>query len=112
MGQFSATKEEAPTRTTVDVIREGLGVLVEPGATVELRALANGRAPVSGYFVDLDRLAAAAARLVARNEFTGIYYTINPVTPGLLARADHRVDRLKATTADRDIIRRTRFLVD
>ncbi len=43
----------------------------------------------------------------------GVYITLNPVNPDLLARAVNRVkDRAKATTADKDILRRVWLPID
>jgi hypothetical protein len=66
-------------------VETDLGVLLEPGATVELRVPKAGRARViSGYFDDLDAMAKTAARLDGRHP--GIYFTANPVKPALVVR--------------------------
>ena len=84
---------------------------------LELRALdavtPGWRRPhtVAGYFDDWAKLAAAAAQLQAR----GVYITLNPVQPALLARAHNRVKDLTAgdsVTGDADIVARRWLPVD
>jgi hypothetical protein len=98
-------------------ILRALQALAEPGQVIELRALdavtPGWRRPhtVAGYFDDWTRLAAAAARLDAR----GVYATLNPVQPALLARAHNRVKDLgagDAATSDADILARRWLPVD
>jgi hypothetical protein len=86
----------------------------EPGRVVELRALGvqgvRGGV-VSGYFDDPEKLTAAARRLDGRAK--GIYVTLNPVRPELLARASNRtIDSPASTTGDAEITRRLRLLID
>lgn len=98
-------------------IQRALQLLCEPGQMRELRALAaatpSWRRPhtVAGYFDDPAKLAQAAAQLHAR----GIYITLNPVLPALLARAANHVKDLAAgdaTTGDGDILTRRWLPVD
>jgi putative DNA primase/helicase len=96
----------------VDTIHDALRVLVTPGrdAVVELRVLGDRRGTASGYFDNLDELARAAAAWDARG---GVYVTLNPVNPALLARAPNRmVERARHTTTDGDVLRRARLLID
>jgi P4 family phage/plasmid primase-like protien len=98
-------------------LRAALRVLVAPGDVVELRSLAGGkRGTISGYFNDLDKLAESAV-LVSRptHEFQpgGIYITLNPINPNLLARAVNRVEKYaKHATADGDVLSRRWFFID
>lgn len=67
----------------------------------------------SGYF-DYDHISAVPEALKRLLSFRGVYVTINPVNPDLLARA---VNRLRPagrnpTTADTDIVRRRWILID
>lgn len=93
-----------------------LSLLAQPGDAFELRALVKSQGQPhinSGYFDDMGALAAAAIQESGRND--GVYITINPVHPGLLARAPkNRVRRAGNgdTTSDRDVTRRTHLLVD
>lgn len=98
--------------TLVDQIRAWLSVLIEDGSVVELRVPDAGRAKViSGYFDDLERMADEATRLSGRHP--GVYFTINPVEPALLARAANRtVEYAKSTTADHDVVRRLWLPID
>lgn len=89
---------------------QAIEVLSEPDDVREIRALKNGTT-ASGYFNDLVTLDKEAAKLDAQG-FT-VYVTANPVAPALLARAENRVQRRpKATTSDRDVIRRHWLLLD
>ena len=93
-------------------IAVGLRALVEPGATVELRVPKAGRARViSGYFDDLDAMAAATARFDGR--YPGVYFIVNPVEAALLARASNRiVEYAELTTSDHNIARRRWLPID
>lgn len=89
-----------------EVIRPALDVVLEPGSVAELRVLKTGNTKtVSGYFNDFDKLAEAAAEWSGRAP--GVYTTLNPVLPDLLAR---RANRTKSwaenTTTDKQIVRR------
>jgi hypothetical protein len=67
----------------------------------------------SGYF-DHDHLE-EAARLASQwsMKAEGTYFTMNPVEPGLLARADNRIIlKPKHTTGDTEIIRRLMLIFD
>jgi hypothetical protein len=83
-----------------------------PEAVTELR-MPNvpGSGTISGYFTDINALAAQAACLSGK--VPGIYITLNPVNPDLLARANNRVEKwAKHTTSDSDIIRRVWLPID
>src|SRR4051812_25196831 len=82
-----------------------LGV-VAGGRVVEIRAVEattrTDRYPKvhSGYFNDAGKAAAAVAHLTSA---AGVYYTLNPVKPSLLARAVNRlkpVGKSAPTTSD------------
>ena len=89
-----------------EVIRNALGVVLEPGSVAELRVPNTGNTKtVSGYFDDYDKLAGAAAEW--SGQAPGVYITLNPVLPALLAR---RANRTKSwadnLTTDKQIVRR------
>jgi Protein of unknown function (DUF3987) len=86
-------------------IERAVHTLFQPLDVVEMRVVNTVReGTVSGYFNDHSVL---VRTLAARNDDPGIYYTINPVLPDLLARSVNRVkSRVKLTTADHDIVRR------
>lgn len=88
-----------------DTLRDAAALLLEPGSVAELRILHTPKGTVSGYFDDWSKLAEAAARWDGKAP--GIYVTLNPVKPDLLARAANRVkEYAKATTNDEQIVRR------
>ena len=93
-------------------IRFALAVLFEPGAVVELRIPHTGRTrTVSGYFDDMDALTRAAARWSGRAR--GIYVTLNPIQPALLARAHNRaIPYAETTTSDHEVLRRRWLPID
>ena len=66
---------------------------------------------ISGYFTDAAELSAAAVRYSGQGQ--GIYVTLNPVAPALLARAaNHVVTWAKHTTSDADILGRVWLPID
>ena len=93
-------------------VADNLRVLVKPGSVVEVRILGTPHdGVVSGYFDDTAKAAAEIAKWDGRA--SGVYFTMNPVLPALLARADNRLKpRAKQTTSDADILCRGRLLVD
>src|SRR5271163_2375551 len=93
-------------------IDAAIAALFSPGDVVELRIPKAGRfRTISGYFDDFVKLADAIEK--HSGEFEGIYYTLNPVNPALLARANNNAKQFaQATTTDRDIVRRHWLLID
>ena len=95
--------------------RRFLATLFLSGEVVEIRAVDVPRVRggvAAGYFDDFSRLIAAAHDLEARRA-GGIYVTLNPVNPVLLARTANRVeDAPKRTTNDKDILVRRWMFVD
>jgi hypothetical protein len=96
-----------------------LRLVYEPGMVIELRILGvidNPKYPpftLAGYYDHdhLDELARVAMEWTPRAE--GVYVTINPVSPDLLARAANRViKRPKSTTSDAEIDRRIGLVID
>jgi hypothetical protein len=93
-------------------VADSLRALIQPGAVAELRILNAGpKGTISGYFDNTAKMAAAADCWSGR--VPAVYTTLNPVLPDLLARAKNRViERARATTSDRDIVRRVWLPVD
>ncbi|MCC7206176.1 MAG: hypothetical protein IT323_02655, partial [Anaerolineae bacterium] len=110
---FGVPKIQKQSRAEiVALIRHTLSILAEPGQTVELRIPGiQGKRTDSGYFTDFDKLAGVAA--IYENRAEGIYITLNPVQPALLARSSNRVrEYVKQTTSDRDVLCRRWIFVD
>jgi AAA domain len=93
-------------------IKKVLDYLFEPGEVEELRILKTRYRTVSGYFdKKMDVLASTAAEW--SGQAPGVYVTLNPCDPKLLARADNHVQRYaEHTTADKEILRRRWFPID
>lgn len=98
-------------------VEGGLRLLVVPGETFEIRALATDRdrdVVLSGYFDD----PGMASRQVVKHDSIGVhgwYVTLNPVDKALRARRADRIARVPgkgSTTADQHIVKRTRLLID
>jgi hypothetical protein len=94
------------------MIRQTLTLLRATGAVAELRILHTGRTgTVSGYYDDIDVMAQAAAQWSGR--VPGVYVTLNPCTPTLLARSANRLTtRARHTTSDADIVQRCWLSID
>jgi len=92
-------------------IRKALSLILRPGFVYELRTWGKN---YSGYFNDFEKLAECAEQLSGSPEVEGIYCTINPCKPDLLARANNRIKWAKKdnSTSDKDIVRRFTLLVD
>lgn len=95
-------------------IEKALALLTESGQVVEVRIVnvdgRKGRVD-SGYFNDFAQLVRMVTRYNRRAE--GIYITLNPVNPALLARAANRIKLWSTlTTADTDIPYRRWFPID
>jgi hypothetical protein len=93
-------------------IQRGAELLMESGQVYEIRIPKAGRnGTISGYFDDPAKIAKAVAPL--DGNVSGIYITLNPCKPALLARAANRLrERAEITTSDADILGRNRLLID
>lgn len=93
-------------------IRKAIAVLKPNGELFEIRALADGKATLSGYFKDADTLISAFDSVDVRNR--NIYITLNPVNDALYSRIQHDkfVQVKKDTTSDGDIIGYDWFFID
>jgi len=98
-------------------VRKAISLLIEPGAVFEVRCLdaqldSNRRkGTVSGYFNKPDACVAELGKLTGAK---GIYVTLNPIKPALLARCANRMDYAEknATTNDQHILNRRWLLLD
>ncbi|MFH0947125.1 MAG: YfjI family protein [Planctomycetota bacterium] len=103
----------------ISSVRDTLRCVAGAGQVVELRALKvrtqeNDPFPrtVSGYFDDPEKLIQAASNIQGAQ---GIYFTLNPVKPALLARSTNRArpcSKGDMTTSDSDIVRRQFLFLD
>ena len=100
-----------------EMILRTMDVFLAPGQVCEVRAMQaqmqgeKWPGTVSGYFNDSKRLVEALGQI----EFArGIYVTLNPVKPDLLARANNRLKRVEKgeATSDGEILSRRWLLVD
>src|SRR5947209_2032100 len=101
-----------PLVANLDEIQRAVRLFLEAGSVIELRAPKSYRDGVlSGYFSDPLKLAQAARAI--DQKAPGIYVTLNPVNPDLLARAENRwKPRASVLTADSDVVRRRWLLLD
>jgi hypothetical protein len=83
-----------------------LKIFHQPGTVVEIRIPKTDKyKTISGYF-DNDEVFADEVAKLTDEEFPGYYFTINPVNPALLARANNKPKRYAhTTTSDCDVIR-------
>ena len=110
-GQQSRKGGGLSVKSDVTEIRRAFGLLYEPGQVAEIRVPNTIWNTVSGYFDDLDKMAQTAVSLSGTGP--GVYTTLNPVNPELLARAVNRVKKYaRETTADQDIINRLWLPID
>lgn len=106
-----------PDPQVVDLILRSVLKVFDQGQAIEMRALNvtldkyNQGKTASGYYDNVELLANDAAKL---DQCHGtIYTTLNPPDRGLLARSYNRLTiSPKHTTADFQVPRRTRLLVD
>ena len=92
-------------------IRRAIDLLLTPGQVCEMRVLNTPKGTVSGYFSDVDKLAQAATNWSGKAP--GVYITLNPVDPELMARASNRVkEYARETTSDIQILARRWLPVD
>lgn len=87
--------------------------LFGPGDVVEVRVPKAGKQrTISGYFANFEAMGRAVQSL-ENSRYPGVYWTINPVLPDLLARSSEKVVPFaQNTTADGDIVCRRWLPVD
>jgi hypothetical protein len=89
----------ATVKADVAEILRTLVLLLAPGTVAELRCPKTKKGTISGYYDDFAALASRAAAL--SGTVPGVYVTLNPVNPDLLARCvNHTDDYAKYTTTD------------
>lgn len=100
-----------------DEVRRAINLLIESGSVFEIRATDattltwRKKRTLTGYF---DNPTDVLKGLPTIATATGIYITLNPVIPDLLARCANRIDDAEKgkTTGDEHIIRRRRVVID
>jgi len=98
-------------------VRRAIEILHAPGDCVEIRALGipgyrGAKFSAAGYFNDFQK-AAHAASVYSDKGTAGLYITMNPVDPALLARYCNRIkDKPDRTTTDAEIVRRRWMIFD
>src|SRR5215207_7571778 len=110
----TATDHETTTQPTIAgpmLLAEFWDALVIPGDVHEVRIPKTRRGPLrlwgvgSGYFDDRDAFVQALAP-IRGDDAEGVYLTLNPVNPDLLARAHNRLVYGKVpTTGDSEVAR-------
>lgn len=98
---------------TLDLIQQGIDAMFDSTDIVEVRVPKAGKfGTISGYFeATSPNLAKEIQKLSGQHD--GIYVTLNPCKPALLARASNRTKtRSNLTTSDHDILQRIHLLVD
>lgn len=110
--------EARPLPANSELLRACWDALVAPADVHEVRVPRTRKGPArlwgvaSGYFDDPDAFVAALSGITGADA-EGVYVTLNPVEPALLARAANRLVCGKPTaTADRDVVRLRHLLVD
>lgn len=105
-----------PTAFDAPAIREALKVLFEPGLVFEVRVLESVDRTFSrdlcGFFDDADAVVEAVANVA--HTAMGVYVTMNPLEPALLARMSNRLGpaRKGRSAGDQHVQRRRWLLVD
>ena len=77
----------------------------------------RGRVVTSGYFDDMEKLCQKRLKelkVTVAKKYDGVYYTLNPCKPALLARRKKNMmhERVDTTTTDREIVKRCWLPVD
>jgi hypothetical protein len=105
--------DEAATK-----LAEQYRLLLAPGQVVELRALQvnrGGRPHTEAGFFDIEHLRDMAKVALGVTRFArGVYFTLNPLQPDLLARRQNRIDYANEgeLAKDRDVLTRRWLLID
>jgi hypothetical protein len=93
-----------PQADTAEILR-AFDVLYAPGQIAELRCPKTKKGTISGYYDNAGALASRATAL--SGTVPGVYATLNPIHPDLLARrVNHTADYAKDTTTDENILSR------
>lgn len=120
-GVSCRTSKGADSRESVPdprlLVQRSLEVLHQPGTVFEIRVLGVPRGTAkpgtaAGWFND-PKAAADAISTFHSRKATGIYVTLNPVNPALLARTNNRIiESCSHASTDKDIDKRNWLLID
>ncbi|MGI9075057.1 MAG: phage/plasmid primase, P4 family [Bryobacteraceae bacterium] len=102
--------KQVEPRSMPEQIHRTLGLLFQTGDVTEVRALIKLAPAAVGYFNDWDLLATEVENYSGIAK--GIYFTLNPVHPALLARAENQFIRGGKATSDDDVLCRRHLLID
>lgn len=92
-------------------IRRSIGALYQADDVIEVRIPKTHQGTISGYFDDHAKLVQTLAGL--NGNYIGIYITLNPCHPALLARSANRLKvHANFTTSDHDILLRRWLPID
>lgn len=118
-------REQTPARKSVSwqedaaLLAEQYRLLIAPGQVVELRALGvqrnGGRPHTEAGFFDHDHLLDLAKTALRVTPYAkGVYFTLNPLRPDLLARRCNRIDWANEgeLAKDKDVLARRWLLID
>src|ERR1700681_1799821 len=108
--QMSSTGSKT---ANLEAIKQGIDILFAPGQVVEVRAHSK-YGVTTGYFDDFATLAEKIKELSDSGKYDGVYYTLNPCNPALLARRTKNKlqERADSTTTDGEIVKRSWLPVD
>ena len=113
----NSTDSGTPEQSPISTIQRAIQVLQGLMQVFEIRVLGipRGRskpATAAGWFNSIPA-ACKAVQTYVMQKAAGIYITLNPVNPALLARTDNQIREYCAqTTADKDIVRRVWLFLD
>jgi len=107
---MNTTSNVIDIKQTHDEILKGLKAIMRQGDVVELRIMTGNKrkGTISGYFNDINKLTDVATGYSGK--FPGIYITINPVIPDLLARANNRVEEWAKHTSKAEDVKQRLYL--
>lgn len=106
-----------PEQSPISTIQRALQIISVLSQVFEIRVLGipRGRskpATAAGWFNSVSAAYKAVQTYVIQKA-AGIYITLNPVNPALLARTDNQIrEHCPQTTADKDIVRRVWLFLD
>jgi hypothetical protein len=114
----SAPPQAGSPRDLIERVVKQLQFLIAPDQIVEMRALEVRKYSLphveSGFFDHEHLCEMARAALELTRHAKGVYFTLNPLNPDLLARRCNRVDWANEgeLAKDKDVLRRRWLLVD